>query len=313
MWFKQAQLFKFENKFPYNAKDLTSQLEQLTFTPCPAHLFTSQGWVSPIDRDNAPLVHTIQGFMLICLQIEEKVLPPTIINQKLNEQIKEFESSKERKISIKEKNWLKQGVYNTLLPQAFGKLTRNYALIDIKNNWLILNTNNQKKVENFISFFKRSLNDIKIICPETKKLSPILTRWLLNKNYPETLKIEDACVFYDPQQLRRTISIQHQDLSASYVQAILKNGFEVSQIKMIWNDQVTFVLKNDFTLQSLQYHDSIIELANERPADTNRTNKIKETEEEEKFDADFFIMTGVLTQIFQDFLSVFAKTVNKKA
>ncbi len=70
---------------------------------------------------------------------------------------------------------------------------------------------------------------------------------------PKSLNIEDTCVLKDPKQEERVIRIQKQDLSAKYVQALLKNNFEIAQMKMTWNDQITFVLKNDFTFQSLQY------------------------------------------------------------
>lgn len=74
-------------------------------------------------------------------------------------------------------------------------------------------------------------------------------------------------------------------------------------MKMTWNDQITFVLKNDFTFQSLQYQDSVVELTNEGKNDA----------EEGSFRADFFIMGGLLTKMFQEFLKVFEKNTDKKA
>jgi DNA recombination-dependent growth factor C len=52
----------------------------------------------------------------------------------------------------------------------------------------------------------------------------------------------------------------------------------------------------------LQYQDSVVELRN---ADKNDT-------EEGSFRADFFIMSGLLTKMFQEFLKIFAKTSDKK-
>ncbi len=302
-WFKQAQLFKFENKLSLDAEDLDAQLEQLSFTPCPPGLPFSQGWISPTNEEDSSLVYVVPGFLLICLQVEEKLLPTSIVNQKLDERIKEIVSTQNRKVSYKERNLIKQGVYSELLPQAFGKLTRNYAFIDTKNNYLILDTNNPKRTEKFISFFKRSLKDIKIISPEIKKLSPILTKWLTNKNYPTTLNIEDICVLQDPKQLNRCIRIQRQDLSANYIQTLFKNDFEISQMKMTWNEQITFLLKSDFTLQSLQYQDSEIETSIRDKAEA----------EEDLFRTDLFMMSGILSKLFQEFLKIFAKSADKKA
>lgn len=296
MWFKQAQLFKLEDSF--GALELEGHLELLPFTPCPSGLPISQGWISPTDEEDSPLVYTAKEFLLICLQTEAKLLPAKILRQKLNEKIKEIQLAQGRKISYKEKNSIKQGIYNELLPKAFGVIYRNYALIDTKNNWLILNTNSAKNTESFVTFFKRSLSKIKIVPLETKKLSPILTDWLLNDSHPKSLNIEDACVLKDPKQEERVIRIQKQDLSAGYVQSLIKNNFEISQMKMTWNDQVTFVLKNDFTLQSLQYQDTLVE-----------SSENKDDSEEACFKADFFIMSGVLTKMFQELLKVFIKNM----
>lgn len=300
MWFKQAQLFKLESSL--GALELEGHLEQLPFTPCPSGLPISQGWISPTDdEEDSLLVYTAKEFLLICLQTEAKLLPAKILRQKLNEKVKEIQLSQDRKVSYKEKNSIKQEVYNELLPKAFGVIYRDYALIDTKTNWLILNTNSTKNTENFIAFFKRSLSKVKITPPEIKKMSPILTDWLLNESQPKSLNIEDACVLRDPKQEERVTRIQKQDLSANYVQSLIKNNFEISQMKMAWNDQVTFVLKNDFTLQSLQYQDTLVESSDE---DKNA---------EGSFKADFFIMSGVLTKMFLELLKVFTKTTDKKA
>lgn len=299
MWFKQAQLFKLENSL--GALELEGHLELLPFTPCSSGLPISQGWISPTEEEDTQLVYTAKEFLLICLQTEAKLLPAKILRQKLNEKIKEIQLIQDRKISYKEKNSIKQEVYNELLPKAFGVIYRDYALIDTKNNWLILNTNSAKNTESFVSFFKRSLSKIKIASPEIKKLSPILTDWLLNETQPESLNIEDACVLRDPKQEERVIRIQKLDLSANYVQSLIKNNFEISQMKMTWNDQVTFVLKSDFTFQSLQYQDKLVEPYGE---DKN---------EERSFKADFFIMSGLLTKMFSELLKVFTKTTDKKA
>ena len=106
----------------------------------------------------------------------------------------------------------------------------------------------------------------------------------------------------DPKQVERITRIQKQDLSAKYVQTLLKNNFEISQMKMTWNDQITFVLKNDLTFQSLQYQDSVVELSDEDKNDSG----------EGSFRTDFFIMSGILTKMFQELLKVFAKTGDKK-
>jgi DNA recombination-dependent growth factor C len=59
--------------------------------------------------------------------------------------------------------------------------------------------------------------------------------------------------------------------------------------------------KNDFTLQSLQYTDSVTAESDEDKNDI-----------EECFKADFFLMSDILTKMFKEFLKVFGKSQDKK-
>mgnify|MGYP003574952026 FL=1 len=76
---------------------------------------------------------------MICLQVEEKILPAVVIRQELNRKLKKLKRRKNRKVYQKEKYSLKDEFIVTLLPKAFSRLTRVY-LYDIKNHLLVLGT-----------------------------------------------------------------------------------------------------------------------------------------------------------------------------
>lgn len=297
MWFRNIQLFKLAKPIAYTPKALANQLESLAFSPCPATLPSSAGWVSPSDEEYAPLVHAINGCMLICLQAEDKILPATVVHQELKEQVKGIESTQRRKVSTKEKYTIKDGIYNTLLPKAFSKKSKIYAYFDIKNNWLILNTVNKGKTELFLNILKKSLPNVAVVTPDLKKVSKIMTQWLLNGSYPNSMGLEKTCVLQDFNHQGRMIRCQQQDLSAHTVQALLKDGYEVSQLALSWQDQIQFILKDDFSLGSIRYQDAVLELAKE---DTE--NK------QERFDADFVIMAETLSKLIANLVKVLHKT-----
>lgn len=294
MWFKKAQIFKFTEKVNFAVDGLQEQLRQLEFTPCPAGLPASQGWIAPSD-ESEDLVYAAGDFLLICLQVETKILPASVVTQSLKERVKLIESKQERKLSYKERTALKQAIYNELLPQAFSKLMREYAFIDLKNNCLILNTNNTKNTQNFLTFFRRCIDNVKPVAFEAKKIPQILTNWLVSNQYPTEFKIEDACVLQDPKQKERNIRIKQQDLSVGYIKELIQNNYIVTQIKLTWSDQITFMLKHDFTLQSLQYSDSVIELTEDDQSNSQEAN----------FRTDFFIMSGILSKMMQELVQVF--------
>lgn len=112
---------------------------------------SSIGWVSPVDEDGAPLVRAVNGCMMLCMQIEEKILPAAVIRQELMDKVKQIESDEGRKVYQKQKLSLKDEITMTLLPRAFSKFTRFYAYIDTKiNGWLLARRARKKQSSSFL-------------------------------------------------------------------------------------------------------------------------------------------------------------------
>jgi recombination associated protein RdgC len=294
MWFKQLQLFELKEFTTPTIEELVDKLTPLEFTPCLPSLPSSMGWVPPVEEDDAPLIHAVNGYIMLCLQIEEKILPAAVIRQALNDQIKAIETTYARKVRQKEKLALKDEMIQTLLPRAFSKLTRLYAYIDTNRQRLVLSTTNKAKTEQFIGVFKKSVTET--VQPiETKKLAPIVTHWLKEKSNPSVFSIEKNCVLQDPQQQKRVIRCQQQDLFAGSIQSLLKEGCEAKELALCWHDRIHFVLADDFSLRSIQFQDEIRLQSKELEAETKL----------QQFNADFFIMTETLTGLLDDLSSFF--------
>ena len=300
MWFKQAQLFQLTDSMRYAPTTLIEKLEELIFQDCLPSMPYGAGWVSPVDEEGAPLIQTMNGYVMICLQIEEKILPPIVIRQELAKKIKQIEASENRKISPKEKYVLKDEITATLLPRAFSKLTRIYAYIDTKNHWLILGTANAKKTEQFMSAFKKTFGD-NIAAFQIKKLSAIMTSWLKHQNHSSSFSIEKSCVLQDANHESRIIRCQEQDLFESSIQSLIKDGCEIKQLALNWHDRIDFVLLDDMSLQSIRFKDEIIEQVKEMEAGTKQ----------QQFNADFLIMTETLNGLFKDLLDSFVERPEK--
>src|ERR1700691_1031914 len=98
MWFKQAQLFQLTDSMRYTPTTFIEKLEALLFQDCLPFMPYGAGWASPVDEEDAPLIQTMNGHVMICLQIEEKILPPIVIRQELAKKIKQIEASEDRKV-----------------------------------------------------------------------------------------------------------------------------------------------------------------------------------------------------------------------
>jgi len=298
MWFKQAQIFQLSKPISSDIAALEEQLESLVFRPCLPSIPSSHGWVSPIDKENAPLVHAANGYLLICMQLEEKVLPAIVVRQALNEKIKELVAEQNRKISQKEKYALKDEIIQTLLPRAFSKMSRIYGYIDTRNHWLVIDTITSSKVEKFLALLKQLSGEISYHAIETKKIGPLLTQWLLRDNYPASLSIEKSCVLRDPNEQSRIIRCQQQDLLAGSIQSLLKDGCEVHQLYLTWQDKISFTLVDDLTFKNIKYNDEILSLAKDSYSESP----------EQEFDANFYIMTEALTALWVELIALFQGT-----
>src|SRR5579885_1251881 len=295
MWFKQIQLFQLTHAINSSPAALAEKLEPLAFNPCLPSMPSSMVWVSSIDEEGAPLARGMNGCIMICLQIEDKILPASVVNQTLKEKIKQIELAEARKVRQKEKLSFKDDVIHTLLPRAFSKFTRINAYIDTRNNWLILNSTSPAKTELFISMFKKSLGD-GVDSYDIVKPSSIMTQWLKIKDYPQAFSIEKSCVLQDPDQQNRMIRCQQQDLFAASIQSLVKDGCEAIQMALCWHDKINFVLAEDFSLRSIRLSDDdIAEIQDEMET------------RQQKFDADFIMMTEMFAGLLNDLLSVFAK------
>ena len=97
MWFKNLQVYNFNNEkeFNFDPTALEILLGQNIFHPCPKIMPHSIGWIAPIgENEDAPLLHHANGLTLISLQIEQKIMPSSVVREKLAARVAELETKK---------------------------------------------------------------------------------------------------------------------------------------------------------------------------------------------------------------------------
>ena len=161
---------------------------------------------------------------------------------------------------------------------------------------MILGTTNEKKTEQFMSAWKKSIGEN--VCQfQIKKPSTIMTSWLKNKNNSNAFIVEKSCMLQDINHQSRVIRCKEQDLFANSIQSLIKEGCEVKQLALNWQDRIDFILLDDLSLQSIRFKDEIIAQATELESGTKQ----------QQFNADFFIMTETLNGLLEDLLNAFVK------
>jgi recombination associated protein RdgC len=305
MLIKQAQIFQLTD-LDKLLEDLEEKLEKLEFTPCAPSTPISIGWISPLEEfpdeeESDHFMYKIDSYIILCLKIEEKILPNTVVQQELKDQVKQIEYLENRKVGQKEKFILKVQITAKLLPKAFSQFTKIYAYIDLKKERLILGTVNTKKTAQFISLFKKILLEELHPFDEINTLSNIMTEWLENQDCPAEFSIEKNCVLQDPNNQMRMIRCQQQDLLSPNIQALIKDGYKIKQLALNWQDQIDFILTNRLLLNSVRFTDQFLEQV-----------KVVDIEPKQQFYSNFLIMAEALSRLLKDLLGVVVTKQTKK-
>lgn len=296
MWFKNLQLFQFTEEFTTSPEQLAEQLAGFGFSPCHGVDARSMGWVAPTGEADAPLVHAANGFIMLSLKVEEKVVPAAVVREQLNAKIAEVEIRENRKVRKKEKDSFKDEIFYSLLSRAFSKSHSVFAYIDPTDKWLVVNTTSRKKAEEFTEYLRKCLGSLKIQVPQVQAVAALLTDWLSTQKYPADFVIEDTCILQD-NKASGSIRCQKQNLLSDEIQSLIEAGREVTQLAMSWHEQIGFALKEDFSVRSIRFLEGVKDQANDIFTETARA----------RFDADFVIMTETLRGFIRALMKIFAK------
>ncbi len=294
MWFKNLQVFSFVEKFNMTPEVLAQELSAHAFREVRSGEQMSRGWVSPQGEEGLPLVHAANGFMLLCLRIEEKMVPSTVIREILNQRIDALEESQGRKVYKKEKERMKDEVFHELLGRAFSRNQRIYGCIDLVDGNLWVDAASAKKAELFTTELRRALGTLKIELPKVMNVPIILTDWVHSKKLPAEFVVLDNFVIEDV-KTGGVIRGQKQEIFSEDIQSLFDGSRSVIQLGLSWCDLVSLVLKQDFSIKSLKFLQDVKAEASDIFTETNA----------QRFDADFAIMTETLRNFWRSIYGVF--------
>lgn len=286
MWFKNICIFALKEKLDWTLENLEEQLAAAKFLPCSSIEPRAEGWVSPGVEAEGPMVYSANGFWLLARKTEQKLIPASVLNEKLKEAVEFRENKDGKKLRKKEKESLKDEIYHTLVTQAFSQSSVLYGYIDTQRNWVVINTSSRKKAEEFCSAIRSTLGSFKVESPVNQSVSSVMTEWLKSQKTPEGLVIEDQCSIEDTRE-GGSLKLAKQNLLADEILNFLDHGREVVQMRLSFRNEIAFSLKEDFSLKTLKFLDGVHDRASDLFTETAA----------DRFDADFTIMSESLTEL----------------
>ena len=198
----------------------------------------------------------------VALKKSEKVLPAGVIREILDDKIAEIQEAEARTVGRKEKQELKEQITDDLLPRAFTRSSKTQAVCDTRSGFLLVNQASATRAENLLAKLREALGGLEAKLPNTKQSpSSLMTEWLLQGACGGGFELDDMCELKGTGDAAPTVRVSKQDLTADEVVQHVKTGKTVTQLGLVWREQIAFVLTQDFTLKRIQYLDVLQEEA----------------------------------------------------
>ncbi|EGZ46288.1 recombination-associated protein RdgC [Neisseria wadsworthii] len=261
MWFKQISFYPLnQDKLP-ELETLSAKLEEAEFAPCTGLDWFSEGFAAPVSF-SPEAVFPADYTWRVALKKEEKVLPAGVIRDILDEKVAEIQNNEARNVGRKEKQELKEQITDDLLPRAFTRSSRTQAIFDTKHGYLLVNNASAAKAEGMLTKLREALGGLEASLPNTKQSpSSLMTEWLLRGACEGGFELDSDCELKGTGDVAPTVKVSKQDLTADEVVQHVKNGKTVTQLGLVWREQIAFILTQDFALKRIQYLDVMQEEA----------------------------------------------------
>jgi recombination associated protein RdgC len=290
MWFRNLRIYRFQREPDSGLDTIDAALAKRPLARCGSFEMASRGWVFP--RAEGAFVHAVERQWLLALGVEQKLLPATVIRQNAQERAAAIEAEQGRKVGRKEMRDIAERVAEELLPKAFTRRRTTWAWLDPANRWLALDAGSDARADEFMETLSATLDDL-APRPLQTQVSPLsaMTEWVASGEAPAGFTLDSDLELRAASESQSAIRYVHHDIGGPEVAAHVAAGKIVTKLGMTWNDRVSFVLTDKLHIKRLAFLDIVREQADGSAANAD-----------EQFDADFVLMAGELSRMFEDLL-----------
>ena len=296
MWFRNLQIYRFTRPFDLPPEALNEALAARPARECGSLDAATEGWFPPLGRGAPLMVHAVGDCTMICARREQKLLPPAVVNEALQEKIEAIEAEEGRTVRRRERAELRDRLVQEMLPRAFVRSSLTYAYIDAAGGWLVVDAASPRRAEELQSLLRETLGTLNVKPLETNR-SPadVMTAWLRGDAPAPGFEPLDECELRDPVAEGGVVRCRRQDLEGEEIRAHLDAGKQVVRLAVELKDRLSFVMTEDLAVKRLRFLDVIQAEAEESEAD----------DEAARFDVDFALMSLELGRFIPAYLGLF--------
>lgn len=291
--FKNLTVYRIGPDWTADAGAIESALDKLRFVPCGATQQESNGWVEPRGEDHGPLVETVAGQLFLKLKFEKRLLPGSVVKERVDEIAEKIEQETGRKPGKKLTKELKEQAVLELLPMAFKKQSSLMVWIAPRERLLVIDAGSQGRADEVVALLVKALDGLAVAHLQTE-LSPAsaMTGWLGTGEPPYNFVIDRECELKSPDEMKSVVRYARHPLDTEEVKQHITQGKVPTRLAMSWLDRVSFVLTESLQVKKLAFLDVVLEArdAGGKPS------------KDEMFDADAALATGELRRLIPDLI-----------
>lgn len=288
MWFKNATLIRLPSDFTIGPEALEEALAgQPLKAPGPLEQET-RGFISPFNREDAAFTHGAQGAFLLGLGLNKRDLPGSVLADNIADRVADHEAKNGRKPGKRLRAEFRELALGELLPRAFIKRSRVAAYWDSFRNMLVVDSSSDKSSELVATVVREALGSFPARPLATRASLPLLmSEWLVSGQTPEGFELGDECELKDPSDTASVVRCRNHDLSSEEVREHARRGMQVTQLGLVFEQRIGFVLDVNAKLRKIEFLDVIADKLDGQDGDPAQV-----------LDAEFTLMVLELRRLF---------------
>lgn len=263
MFFKNITAFRLPADFTWldqvgsfnGVHDLLSQFPLRD--PGPLELET-RGFLSPWPNGESFSAHSTNSAFLVRLGQKSRLLPASVLRDAVNERIVDHEAKTGRKPGKRLRNDFREAALGELLPRAFIQGRACDAMWLPAHQLLIVDTASDNVAEAVVTALREALGSFPARPLATEaSLTLLMSEWLISSELPKGFELSDAVELKDPSDTASVVRAKHHDLTAEEVREHARCGKQVTQLGLIFDGRISFVLDAKMKIRSLSFLDIV--------------------------------------------------------
>lgn len=264
MWFRNLHLYRLHETPSLTLVELEAALADHSARALGGSEARRIGWQAPAGHRHICHVPDLQGQRLMSALRQERLLPAGVVREEVEARVADREAAEGRRLPRKEKQAIKEQVYEELLPRAFVRSQRIDLWWDTQRQLIGINTSSRTRAEEVLDLLRQTLGSLKVTPLATQTL-PVraMTEWLRDPDTrPPMLLIGDR-VEMKAKGDDGVHSARQVDLDSDEIQHVLAGGREATRLAMKVEGIGSFVLTDDLVIKSLRFDDALLDEASQ--------------------------------------------------